>query len=77
MLKLLENMSFSIGVNRLGTDANGYEYIGHTQAVDYLGNYVLEPEESEGSFQLFYKQAMLETRQKFFLNDRVFEIQLD
>jgi hypothetical protein len=48
----------------MGTDANGYEYIGHTQAVDYLGNYVLEPEESEGSFQLFLEQATLETRQK-------------
>jgi predicted amidohydrolase len=46
--RAIENMSFSIWINRLGTDANGYEYIG-LQAVDYLGNYVLEPE-SEGSF---------------------------
>ena len=78
--RAIENMSFSIGVNRLGADANGYEYIGHTQAVDFLGNYVLEPEESEGSFSIVLdKQAMLETRQKLgFLNDRdVFEIQLD
>jgi hypothetical protein len=67
--RAIENMSFSIGVNRLGTDANGYEYIG-LQAVDYLGNYVLEPE-SEGSFIVLDKQAMLETRQKLgFLNDR-------
>jgi predicted amidohydrolase len=65
-------MSYAIGVNRIGTDANGYEYIGHSQAVDFLGNYVLEPEESEGSFLVVLdKEKMLETRQKLgFLNDR-------
>jgi hypothetical protein len=41
----------------MGTDANGYEYIGHTQAVDFF-NYV-EPEESEGSFPLFLNKRCL------------------
>ena len=70
--RAIENMSYAIGVNRIGTDANGYEYIGHSQAVDFLGNYVLEPEESEGSFLVVLdKEKMLETRQKLgFLNDR-------
>jgi predicted amidohydrolase len=64
-------------VNRIGTDANDYEYIGHSQAVDFLGNYVLAPEESEGLFSVVLdKEKMLETRQKLgFLNDRdAFEI---
>jgi predicted amidohydrolase len=70
--RAIENMSYAIGVNRIGTDANGYEYIGHSQAVDFLGNYVLEPEESEGCFTVkLDQQKMLKTRQKLgFLNDR-------
>jgi hypothetical protein len=59
-------MSFSIGVNRLGTDANGYEYIGHTQAVDYLGNYVLEPEESEAVFNCLTSKRCLKPGRNFF-----------
>ena len=75
--RAIENMSYAIGVNRVGTDANGYEYIGHSQAVDFLGNYILEPVASEGNFSILLdKQIMLETRQKLgFLNDRdTFEI---
>ncbi|QIH38756.1 amidohydrolase [Flavobacterium sp. Sr18] len=75
--RAIENMSYAIGVNRIGADANGYEYIGHSQAVDFLGNYVLKPEESEGCFTVQLDQEkMLETRQKLgFLNDRdCFEI---
>jgi omega-amidase len=70
--RAIENMSYTIGVNRIGSDANGYEYIGHSQAVDFLGNYVLEPEEYEGFFTVKLDQEkMLETRQKLgFLNDR-------
>lgn len=72
--RAIENMSYAIGANRIGTDANGYEYIGHSQAVDFLGNYVLEPQESEGFFILeLNKEKMLETREKLgFLNDRDF-----
>ena len=75
--RAIENMSYAIGVNRVGTDANGYEYIGHSQAVDFLGNYILEPVASEGNFSILLdKEIMLETRQKLgFLNDRdTFEI---
>jgi omega-amidase len=70
--RAIENMSYAIGVNRIGTDANGYEYIGHSQAVDFLGYYVLEPEESEGCFTVkLDKEKILQTRQKLgFLNDR-------
>ena len=70
--RAIENMSYVIGVNRIGADANGHEYIGHSQAVDFLGDYVLEPEESESSFLVVLnKETMLETRRKLgFLNDR-------
>jgi hypothetical protein len=33
---------------RVGEDDNGYEYTGHSQLVDYLGEYLIEPTEEEG-----------------------------
>ena len=70
--RAIENMSYSIGVNRLGTDGNGYEYVGHSQAVDFLGHYLQEPTQTEGSFVVtLNKEKLIETRQKLgFLNDR-------
>ncbi len=70
--RAVENMSYVIGVNRIGLDNNNHEYVGHSQAIDFLGNYVLEPQETEGIFIVTLdKDAMLETRKKLnFLNDK-------
>ncbi len=70
--RAVENMSYVIGVNRVGTDNNNLEYVGHSQAVDFLGNYLQEPQETEGIFIVeLEKDAMLETRSKLaFLNDK-------
>ncbi|RDI56983.1 nitrilase family protein [Flavobacterium glaciei] len=70
--RAVENMCYAVGVNRLGTDGNGYEYVGHSQAVDFLGYYLQEPTQMEGSFVVILnKEKLLETRQKLgFLNDR-------
>jgi predicted amidohydrolase len=75
--RAVENMCYTIGVNRIGTDNNHLEYVGHSQAVDFLGNYLLEPQETEGVFIVkLDKNKMLETRSKLaFLNDKdTFEI---
>jgi omega-amidase len=75
--RAVENMCYAVGVNRIGTDNNSLEYVGHSQAVDFLGNYLLEPQEAEGVFIVeIDKEKMLETRNKLaFLNDRdTFEI---
>jgi omega-amidase len=68
----VENMCYTIGVNRIGFDNNNFEHVGHSQAVDFLGNYVLEPQETEGVFIVeLNKEILLETRKKLgFLNDR-------
>jgi len=68
----VENMCYTIGVNRTGFDNNNFEYNGHSQAVDYLGNYILEPQENEGVFIVeLNKEKLIETRNKLgFLNDR-------
>ena len=36
--RAIENMSYCIGVNRVGVDINGYEYSGHSAVYDVLGN---------------------------------------
>ncbi|WP_310554610.1 nitrilase family protein [Flavobacterium sp.] len=72
--RAIENMCYTIGVNRIGLDANNHEYIGHSQVIDYLGNNLIEPQEKEGVFITeLDKDTMLETRKNLnFLNDRDF-----
>jgi predicted amidohydrolase len=75
--RAIENMSYAIGVNRVGEDYNGYQYTGHSQLVDYLGEYLIEPKETEGVFLATLDKAkMIEVRKKLdFLSDRdIFEI---
>ncbi|WP_350286509.1 amidohydrolase [uncultured Croceitalea sp.] len=35
--RAIENMVYVIGVNRIGQDASGYEYVGHSAVYDVLG----------------------------------------
>lgn len=77
--RAIENLSYVVGVNRVGLDANNYEHIGHSQAIDFLGNYILEPQETENVFVAeLDKNVMLETRKKLdFLSDKdFFEIKI-
>jgi predicted amidohydrolase len=68
----VENLCYTIGLNRVGFDDNNFEFDGHSQVVDFLGNYILEPQETDGVFITeLNKEKLLETRKKFgFLNDR-------
>lgn len=70
--RAIENQAYTIGVNRVGQDANGHAYSGHSQVLDALGAYVLEPQETDGVFTVeLSKETLDETRAKFaFLNDR-------
>ncbi|PJR03907.1 nitrilase family protein [Avrilella dinanensis] len=69
--RAVENMSYVIGVNRCGTDPAGIFYSGHSQAVDYMGNYLIEPYENEGIKIVESEKNNLEkARKKFnFLRD--------
>lgn len=70
--RAVENMCYTIGVNRIGTDNNNLEYNGHSQAVDFLGNYLVGPQETDGVFIFdLHKEKLLETRSNLgFLNDK-------
>ncbi len=68
----VENMCYTIAVNRIGTDNNHHQYNGHSQVVDFLGNIVIAAAESEGIFTAdLDKVALNDTRQRLgFLPDR-------
>jgi predicted amidohydrolase len=70
--RAIENMCYTIGVNRIGEDANQLEYPGHSQVIDFLGNNMLNCESDLGVFVCeLDKVQQLATRQKLnFLNDK-------
>lgn len=70
--RAIENVCYSIGVNRVGLDAHNLEYIGHSQVNDFLGNSLLPPQENEGVFVVeIDKTDLLNTRKKLtFLKDQ-------
>lgn len=70
--RAIENLSYTIGVNRIGEDGNNFEHNGHSQAVNFLGDYILEPIETTGVFIVeLNKEELLLARKKFnFLNDQ-------
>lgn len=46
--RAIENQSYVVGVNRVGTDENGYEYPGHSSIYDYEGNLLSFAGKEEG-----------------------------
>ena len=70
--RAVENMSYVVGVNRVESDNNNHQYVGHSQAIDFLGNCMIEPYETEDIFIVeLNKEKILETRSKLaFLNDK-------
>lgn len=70
--RAIENMAYCIGVNRVGVDANGHAYPGHSQAWDALGNAILPKQTQEGIYFVTLEANILqEMRSKFpFLKDQ-------
>jgi predicted amidohydrolase len=71
--RAIENMTYCIGVNRVGLDANAYEYIGHSSAYDSLGKIISNiPDSFEDTTIInLNREHLKKTRKKLqFLNDR-------
>lgn len=70
--RAIENMCYVAGVNRIGEDSNGHNYLGHSQVFDCLGATIIYPSENEGVFTaVLDKENIIETRIKLsFLDDR-------
>lgn len=67
----IENMSYVVAVNRCGVDPNSVEYSGHSQIIDFMGKYLVEPLLNEQVLVAeLHKEPLQTARQKFaFLND--------
>ncbi|WP_299777674.1 amidohydrolase [uncultured Formosa sp.] len=71
--RAIENMSYCVGVNRVGTDAKGHEYSGHSAVYNPLGETISAFVENEIGYRIvaLNRDEVLNTRNKFkFLNDR-------
>lgn len=71
--RAIENMSYCVGVNRIGSDGNGYEFNGHSAAYDGLGNKIAGFEDNEEGLNVvnLQKAPLIDIRDKLrFLQDR-------
>ncbi|OUR98258.1 nitrilase family protein [Flavobacteriales bacterium 33_180_T64] len=71
--RAIENMSYCIGVNRVGLDANTYEYSGHSAAYDVLGKRIDSIPNNKEAIEIIAlnKDHILNYREKFgFLKDK-------
>jgi omega-amidase len=71
--RAIENMSYCIGVNRVGVDANGYEYNGNSIAIDFSGKEITEITENKEAiiYSTLSKNELIDFRAKLpFLEDK-------
>jgi len=71
--RAIENMSYCIGVNRIGKDGNNHQYNGHSIVFDVLGEQVSTSNfEEEFTETIVLKKSHIETNRRHlqFLNDR-------
>ena len=70
--RAIENQSYVAAVNRLGTDANGLQYNGHSSVFDMNGQEMLSLGEKEGLGKVILDKQLLTTyRDQFrFLQDK-------
>jgi predicted amidohydrolase len=69
--RAIENMSYVLGVNRIGKDANGLQYDGHSAVYDSLGERIAFSEGEEILYATLSKNNLEQTRTTLkFLQDR-------
>ena len=71
--RAIENMSYCIGVNRVGLDGNGHNYVGHSAVYDVLGEHIsTKGYETEFVATIPLSKKHIEDNRKHlqFLNDR-------
>jgi predicted amidohydrolase len=69
--RAIENMCYCIGVNRVGRDEKGLEYVGHSAAYDTLGQQMVFSDQEEILEVTLDKRHVSQTRDKLkFLQDR-------
>lgn len=69
--RAIENMTYAVGVNRVGTDSGNNIYSGHSQVLDYMGAYIVPPQSGEAVLYAKLEKAnLIQARKKLaFLSD--------
>ena len=69
--RAIENMSYCIGVNRIGTDPSGHHYTGHSAVYNGLGEKLSFCQNEETIYATIAKEHIRSIREKLkFLDDR-------
>lgn len=71
--RAIENLSYTVGVNRIGVDENNYEYSGHSTVYDCLGEKLIHSIPNHESVEIIQleKQHISKVRNQLnFLNDK-------
>jgi predicted amidohydrolase len=71
--RAIENMSYCVGVNRIGLDGNNHEYVGHSAVYNVLGDLISEADNEKefSEIVVLSKEHIHNTRKQLqFLNDR-------
>ena len=70
--RAIENQSYTVGVNRVGSDGMGHVYGGDSSVIDYNGNVLYRASDTEGIFTIeLFLEKQNEFRNKLqFLPDR-------
>jgi omega-amidase len=64
--RAIENLAYVVGVNRIGRDGNGLDYVGHSAVIDPLGNEVVQAGAVAGVYTAtLLPAAVTEWRAKF------------
>lgn len=67
----IENLCYTIGANRIGSDGNKYEYSGHSAVYDALGHQLTFSNSEEVLYATLSKDHLVKTREKLqFLEDQ-------
>jgi len=53
--RAIENQTFTVGVNRVGTDGNDFYYSGDTSIIDYSGDIIYQTAHVEDVFTVAFK----------------------
>ncbi|MFT6387601.1 MAG: putative amidohydrolase [Cellvibrionaceae bacterium] len=63
--RAIENQSYVVGVNRVGTDGKGLTYSGDSMAIDYLGNKLIDQTGEWLEMSTLSKQSLIDYRRQF------------
>jgi predicted amidohydrolase len=64
--RAIENLSYGVGVNRIGTDHNGYQYLGDSLVADFKGELMLDAQAQEMTQTVsFSRENLSDFRAKF------------